>query len=543
MNRLQFHSLCLSLSLFATVFCGCDVPPRPPLDRPTNVNGSDNQKQPKQEKRSSAALEAPGQAFGTDWETWNAYYLDGQQVGYSHISAKRSMEELISGGDANVQYVLEDQIRFRQGKSVFVQHLVQKSAETSRGALLSIDSTLRVGPMFHKYSGTVNEGLLAIEATNGTGLTTKRIKWKSTARGVMAVQQSLRRSPMKAGDERTLETLDPIQFSMLKVKLLCTGEVAIPLLDGTFTKSMEVTCQYMVDPENDKFVEQVLWVDDEGTILKTLRSADGLVSYATDKESALGGATKPKDMVRSTAIALTGKFDRPSEAIRTAFVVSPSRIAKRDKVAIEIPALPGQSVRMTEDGLFQVLVTATDRIPSGFVKSKLVPDKSDLAPTKFIDFGAKRISQIAATAGTRDNVTEKEVALELCRVAGEWMQEQPSAGLSPASSIADLAVGECYEYATLLTALLRAKEIPCRLVAGFVFVPGEDQRMAFHIWNIAHVDGKWIALDAMTGAEAAQDRIGLATTTLANGNEYDAFKPIMNAIGKIEFEVRAVRYD
>jgi len=56
--------------------------------------------------------------------------------------------------------------------------------------------------------------------------------------------------------------------------------------------------------------------------------------------------------------------------------------------------------------------------------------------------------------------------------------------------------GICFDYSALLACMLRSKNIPTKLVVGYVG-PGD----MLHAWNMAFVDGKWVWMDATLDGE------------------------------------------
>lgn len=52
--------------------------------------------------------------------------------------------------------------------------------------------------------------------------------------------------------------------------------------------------------------------------------------------------------------------------------------------------------------------------------------------------------------------------------------------------------GICREKANLMAALLRLKEIPCKVVAGMT----AEEDISGHAWNEVYINGKWISFDA-----------------------------------------------
>lgn len=103
--------------------------------------------------------------------------------------------------------------------------------------------------------------------------------------------------------------------------------------------------------------------------------------------------------------------------------------------------------------------------------------------------------------------------LELLAAVGAWVQERLY--YVPGSSrVTDGAVGTllarqgvCRDYAHLVIALLRALDVPARMVA--VYAPGLSP-MDFHAVAEAFIDGQWHAVDA-TGLAPRQSLVRIST--------------------------------
>ncbi|HEY8913537.1 transglutaminase family protein [Lacisediminihabitans sp.] len=103
--------------------------------------------------------------------------------------------------------------------------------------------------------------------------------------------------------------------------------------------------------------------------------------------------------------------------------------------------------------------------------------------------------------------------LELLAAVGAWVQERLY--YVPGSSrVTDGAVGTllarqgvCRDYAHLVIALLRALDVPTRMVA--VYAPGLSP-MDFHAVAEAFIDGQWHAVDA-TGLAPRQSLVRIST--------------------------------
>lgn len=69
--------------------------------------------------------------------------------------------------------------------------------------------------------------------------------------------------------------------------------------------------------------------------------------------------------------------------------------------------------------------------------------------------------------------------------------------------------GICYDYASLMAAMLRSQDIPVKLIKGYSKVT-----KGYHAWNEVKIDGRWIIIDT-TYDSVMRDR----------GRDYDMQKP------------------
>ncbi len=64
----------------------------------------------------------------------------------------------------------------------------------------------------------------------------------------------------------------------------------------------------------------------------------------------------------------------------------------------------------------------------------------------------------------------------------------------------DAATGICYDYATMMAAMLRSVGIPAKLVMGY----HKDDIATYHAWNKVYLDGKWVTIDTTYDAPVIQ---------------------------------------
>lgn len=80
----------------------------------------------------------------------------------------------------------------------------------------------------------------------------------------------------------------------------------------------------------------------------------------------------------------------------------------------------------------------------------------------------------------------------------------------------DKASGICYDYATMMAAMLRSVDLPTKLVMGF----HKDDLETYHAWNEVYVDGRWLTID--TTYDAVKVQAGSMTPMVQNDIDYIA---------------------
>ena len=72
------------------------------------------------------------------------------------------------------------------------------------------------------------------------------------------------------------------------------------------------------------------------------------------------------------------------------------------------------------------------------------------------------------------------------------LEKKPVVSVPNALEVLRSRIGDCNEHATLMTALLRASNIPAKLCVGLVYT---RDKFFYHAWNEAYL-GRWVTIDA-----------------------------------------------
>ncbi len=106
-----------------------------------------------------------------------------------------------------------------------------------------------------------------------------------------------------------------------------------------------------------------------------------------------------------------------------------------------------------------------------------------------------------------DATTDREKAQIIYRFVSKTIKydyekaETVQAGYIPdVDEILETKKGICFDYAALLGAMLRAQDIPTRLVIGYV-----SPENYYHAWNQVYIDGEWVWMDPTFGSYDSHD--------------------------------------
>jgi transglutaminase-like putative cysteine protease len=208
------------------------------------------------------------------------------------------------------------------------------------------------------------------------------------------------------------------------------------------------------------------------------------------------------------------------------------KVSMTDKA--ELPKLPGGTNRQRTDN--DIVLITKEKLPLKFSRVLYNLDKSFdsyLKPEFNIESDADEIiARANAIVGDEKNPFNK--AGKLMNWVYDNVDKRPIISIPSAIEVLKTMVGDCNEHATLLTALLRASDIPARLSVGLVYNRG---KFYYHAWTEAYIGG-WITMDATLNQMPAD----VTHICLVSGN-LDKQVEIMGLIGRLKLEVLDFGYN
>lgn len=533
----------VSLALGLLAFSACDLPPRPNL-RANADSAANGETVPAAvpleiDAELKAAAEASSQhRYTQPWETWQALYTGGKHVGYSHVQVEPADET----PDGNIRIAVVDQVALRRGAAVIQQRLDQTIIETRQGEVVSFDAELRLGPSLTRYSGKLVNRSLMMEMTRSAAVTKGAIPWQSHYWGPIGLQQAMLAKPIALGEQRQLSLLMPIRFEVAATQLNCQYPASIAMPDGDVREALEVDIR-MTPPGDSAPLQSVIWIDEQGNLIKTFSPAIDLVAFTTTRDAATLQIVPVDQLLPATALTVAGVIADPTRASQTLFELTPRGTSPAADQPPAIQPQPGQWMRKLDSGTYQLFVSARKPAAqaSSFETAKPVPSDADLSPGKLINSNDSLVAQLSQTAAIRLR-NQRDLAVDLAVGVKALITAKESVeGWVSASEVATQQAGDCKGRAVLLAAMLRARKIPARVAIGLVYLPAEPQpRMVFHAWTLAYIEGEWVQLDpTRPNGVASADRILLGSSDLATDDEFELVASVANFMSR--FNVQIVR--
>ena len=419
--------------------------------------------------------------------TWDAIYMAGQRIGY----AKSTTETIKGKGDESIiRSTTETNMsikRFGQDLKIQSTHITDANPQ---GDVLRFKYTMRNPPA----NDTVNEGVVQgekalLKITIGGDVSEKQIAWDSDVKSASYQDELFKKEKLTPGKVITFKTYLP-DFNRITDVKLEVGEMEQVTLAGD--KKAELR-KVVITQAAVPGIKTNAYIDKNGDALKTetLVVGTSMVTYRVDQKEALK--------------AVSGK--EIDLAVKTLVKVRDIASAHRAKAITYKVAVPGvdleellpnggtQQVKKLNNDTVELTVTSFG-IPQAAKSGSAEPEF--LKATRFLQCEDDAIlKHVKAAAG--DETDAAKIALAMEKYVYKTLSKKNfSTALASAGEVARNLEGDCTEHAVLLAAMLRAKEIPSRIVVGMVYVRSLSA-FGGHMWCEAKLGDQWIPLDATLG--------------------------------------------
>lgn len=485
-------------------------------------------------------LVAAGERPASEWETaeehWYHIEIAGAPAGWSRTAIARR--------DNQRRTIMQTEMQLRRGETVVevsTQETFIEQADGTPVRMKRIESS-GAGSVEHEWRFEADR---VSHIVRQFGRETKREL--SPPDGIWLTPQAAERFVEKRRDaganEITYRTISPESGLVpLTVTMRRLGDDELTIDGRTLPVS---TWQHSFDGMPFVIVEHV---SSDGLTLKKVVEIGPtrMVMRRSSREAierfiARGEVDGAPELLISNLVTPDRSIRRVHETRRATF-----RVRGADGGRPSLPEAGAQRVADDDDDRRAVIVTldVDHPVDSPMDQSQRTPY---LAASSMLDFKDDRVRQLA-TVESSDEVAAVDTARMLRRrVYRHITVKSLDTGFASASETARMRRGDCTEHAVLLTALLRANDIPARVAMGLVYADhfaGEDHVFGWHMWTQAWIDGKWWDFDAVLPNQRFHaGYVLVSTTALHDDQRHVGLDSFIQLLGSIEIDVLEVTHD
>ncbi len=483
------------------------------------------------EARDTAPAAATPAAATQREEAWDAVFMGGAKIGYSHTV----MEPFTENGRQLLRLTNESELSMKRFDQRVKQKFVMTSIETLDGQVLRFESKMTDPPVEMTTRGHYEDGKLMLQTSTRGKTQAAEIEWNPAWGGFFAQELSLKAQPLQPGQQRTIRALLPVFNQAVELQLQAVDYERTGLLDGE-RELLKIMARVNLA---GSVIESVVWTDRQGDTLKSVLPSLGQETIRTSKEIALAESDSVQfDLGSSMTVKVNRPLPQPHQTRR---IVYRARIDDGDPAAAFATGLT-QSVRRIDEYTAEIVVRAVRPEDSRQADwpDEQPPGEEDRAANNLIQSDDPGVVEMArAVAADQTDPWTVARALE-GHVHRAVRVKNFSNALASAADVARSLEGDCTEHAVLLAALCRAREIPARVAIGLIYY-GQASGFAYHMWTEVWIQDRWVPLDATLG----QGGIGAAHLKVSQSNltgvsPYAAFLPVFQVLGRLQLEILRV---
>jgi hypothetical protein len=445
--------------------------------------------------------------------TWMTVLLNGRKVGHEEIQREQS-GDVVTTTQTLVMDIERDHKRVPYTN-------ISRSVETVDGKPISFRMTTLSATETSVDGQHLPDGTL--ELTNAVGGNSQRstIEWPAGALLVEGQRRALQAAIPYPGRHYHLLVYNQASLEAMDLAVEVIGDERVELPDGIETLSHQR--ETLSSLENTQSVD--LWLDAQGHIRK-------------GSSTMLG---RPLDMIacsEACALAPTQSLDMMDSAVvDSPRLITPEMLADflsyRVRVTNKAIAKPfittdEQSVADLGNGEWQINVYRT------LIDGQAPPTPADTQANAWLQSDAPEIKALAAIAAG-DTQNKLHVMGNLSSFVNRYVTERGlDIGYVSALDVARDRRGDCAQFAVLLAAMARARDIPTRVVIGMLYTDRYNNKARVfvpHAWVVAWVDGRWHSFDPAVSRFDS----GHIALDIGDGNPWHFFNAA-NEFGSIQID-------
>jgi hypothetical protein len=462
-------------------------------------------------------------------DIWQVIYLGKGRMGYSHTFSR----PVTIDGKSLVKTDAETHLTIKRFGQTLQMETREKEEELPSGELQSFEYEVKNPPAAPTRTVAHVRGSLLVGESTVAGTPHEiSIPWDAATKSSAYVDRYPHLHPFKLGDAATLRVFMPEQMQVSDVRFRVMRRESIAGQDGRRRSLLRVNMVESVMPQSP--IEVYLDEHGDPVVSTTAMLGQTLTTYTVSAEEALkeiageGLDIAVNTLVKSTAIPRAHFTTRAVYRIKM----------KGEDPTPFFPSDANQKVIRTGPDECEITVRCVRPTPS---HRSIRFDRQYLDSTQFLQANDREVLNHVDRAA-RNLVEPSKIAIAMEQYVDREIQKKDfSTALGSAAEVARTLQGDCTEHAVLLAAMLRARNIPSKIVVGLVYIEPLSS-FGGHMWTEALLGDRWVPLDATLGGGEAG--IGAAHIKLGESSFADngpapttSFLPLIRVLGRIELTV------
>ncbi len=409
------------------------------------------------------------QIAAVESDDWFIIRIRGAYSGFARSRQIRSDDHWTIRDELNVSLNLQGRIK--------PISIVSQSDVDDRFRLMSFSLRVSSGIISFQLQGRVSGDHVIIERPGTQGGGTRKLRLRERPRITRSLGLPLPLTGLKVGQIIRLPIFDPVEGgkSDATIRVL---EQADLLISGQKFAAWRVRAEY-------RAMELVMWIDDEGRLLKGIMPLGITVIRSTRREISRWMRTTRKlpDMLVLTGVPLEGSIPDP-----------------RNLKLLRLKVQGAPDLHIPTDGLRQTrvgdeLVIKRRKIPEASYSLPCADKKMArfLESSRFIRSDHPKIMEKA-----RAIVGDAKDPITVAGLINQWvfthLKKVPTPSVPDAYTVLQTKQGDCNEHAILAASLARAVGLPSQVVVGLVYA---NDGFFYHAWVEYWAGKRWVTGDPL----------------------------------------------
>lgn len=472
----------------------------------------------------------PGLAAGETKTDYLAILMQGQKIGYA--THTRTVE------NSHVITTEEFSMTLGRGGQAVTVNSREMYIETSNGAPLSFELSMKASGVEQKTGGTIQDG--KIQLTRQVMGTAQKsvVDWPANAlmpEGMLLLQKE---KGLQPGTEYEMTTFRPDMLMSITTKVSVGDKQKIDLLG----RVVELTEVKQISEVQGQQIAVTSYIDEDYDALKSIAPMMGMTLefVACDEDFAMQ-ENNIVDFLDKLSIASPVPLTNINTIQSIAYEIKPTT-----DQPLNFPTSDHQQVKAIEGGCLVTVrrLTPAENVPFPYDGNDL-EILNAMKPTEILQSDNKEIIDLArhAVGGTKDAAKAAKQIESF--VAGYIQKKDLSVGYASAAEVAQSRQGDCSEHAVLTAAMCRAVGIPARIACGVLYVDSFVNRTNIfggHMWVEAYIGNQWIGLDATRANSGSGFDPGHIALAYGDGSPKDFFN-LVNMLGCFKIEKLTITRD